>query len=53
MIFLIVLLTIGLIITYFVKLPSDEERKKWADKYLEDDMKTQTELEKEAQATKA
>ena len=52
MIFLIVLLTIGLIITYFVKLPSDEERKKWAEKYLEDDMKTQTEIEKEAVSAK-
>lgn len=43
--FLIVLLIIGLVITYFVKLPSDEIRKKWAEEYLEQGMRTQTEIE--------
>lgn len=45
--FLLVLLVIGLVITYFVKLPSIEERKKWAKDYLADGMRTQTEIEKE------
>ena len=46
LLFLIVLLIIGLIITFFVKLHSDEVRKKWDEEYLEKGMKTQTELEK-------
>ncbi|MHA1303337.1 MAG: MFS transporter [Candidatus Heimdallarchaeaceae archaeon] len=46
--FLIVLLLIGLTITYFVKMPSDEERAQWAKDYLDHGMKTQTELEKES-----
>ncbi len=46
-IFLIVLLVIGLVITFFVKMPSDEERKKWAKDYIADGMRTQTEREKE------
>ncbi|MCK4973115.1 MAG: hypothetical protein KAS52_07315, partial [Candidatus Heimdallarchaeota archaeon] len=49
LVFLIVLLIIGLVITYFVKLPSDETRKKWAEEYLEQGMKTQTELETSGQ----
>ncbi|NPD90209.1 MAG: MFS transporter [Asgard group archaeon] len=44
--FLLVLLIIGLIIVYFVKVPKDEERKKWAEEYLRDGMRTQTEREK-------
>lgn len=31
--------------TYFVKLPSDETRKKWAEDYIAKGMKTQTEIE--------
>ena len=50
LVFLVVLLIIGLIIIYFVKLPSDETRKKWAEEYLEKGMKTQTELEKVEQS---
>jgi hypothetical protein len=41
------------IITYFVKLPSDETRKKWAEEYLEQGMKTQTELEASEQLVTA
>ncbi|MFW9852199.1 MAG: MFS transporter [Candidatus Thorarchaeota archaeon] len=46
--FLLILLIIGLIIVYFVKMPKDEDRKKWAEEYLRNGMKTQTEKEKEA-----
>ena len=46
--FLLILLFIGLIIVYFVKMPKDEERKKWVEDYLADGMRTQTEREKEA-----
>ncbi len=52
LVFLVVLLIIGLIIIYFVKLPSDETRKKWAEDYLEKGMKTQTELEQVDQSGK-
>ncbi|MHA1952976.1 MAG: hypothetical protein ACXAAM_09500 [Candidatus Heimdallarchaeaceae archaeon] len=44
--FLLVLLIIGLIIVYFVKVPKDEERKKWAEEYLAYGMRTQIEREK-------
>ena len=46
LIFLVVLLIIGLVITYFVKMPTDEERKQWAEDYLKNGMLTQTEKEK-------
>ena len=47
LIFLILLLIVGLVITFFVKMPSNEERMKWAKDYIADGMKTQTEIEKE------
>ena len=47
-VFLLAMLFIGLGIVYFVKIPKDEERKKWAKEFLENGMKTQTEKEKES-----
>ncbi len=47
--FLLLLLLIGLLITSFVKMPTTEERKAWAEDYLNHGMKTQTEREKEQQ----
>ncbi|UJG41152.1 MAG: MFS transporter [Candidatus Heimdallarchaeum aukensis] len=47
LLFLLFLLVVGMVITFFVKIPTDEERKKWAEDYINKGMKTQTELEKE------